>query len=367
MKLNRVATTVVLIGALLLTGCMTPTGKEMEVTKEQIIPIRAAQVSKGTIAEEYTFTTKAKGIVENEVIPELPGKVTKVYYDIGDKVRQGATLYEIDYDLSQVEQQITQVKQAKESAEIGYNDAKDNYEKITSMYNEGVVSKAQFDQAKSLFENAQIGFNTASNSYNLAMESYGNTKDKKAVKSPASGVVGGVYIKEGNLAAPGSPAFTIADLSKIQLTVGVSEEIVGKIHVGDSVDIKISSLEEGQFSGSVTAVSPVANPMTSKYDIKIIVDNQDNKIYSGMFAEVTFKTTIKEDVLLIPQELLNYTGMDCYVYIVEEGIVKEVYVETGLENRKSIEIVSGLVESDRIIVEGYHKVKQGSLVKEIEE
>ena len=182
MKVRKVAV-VVLVGILigvLLTGCMKPTGKEMEVKQEQIIPIRSQQVERGTISEEYTFTTKAKGIVENQVIPELPGKVTKVYYDIGDLVKQGALLYEIDYDLSQIEQQIAQVKQAKASAEIGFNDAKENYEKILSMYNEGIISKAQYDQTKSGYENAKIAYDTANSSYNLAYENYSNVKNKTA-------------------------------------------------------------------------------------------------------------------------------------------------------------------------------------------
>lgn len=349
----------------ILTGCRgakKSKGDNEKTMQDQSIPVRVEKTKTSEIYESYTVSAKTKGVHENYVIPELQGKVIKVYYDIGDTVKKGDVLYDVDYNIKELEQRIVQAKQGVDTSKIAYTDANDNYEKTIILYEEKTVTEAQYTKAKSNYEKAKTAYETAVETLKLTEDMYHDISGKTSVESPIDGVVGGCYVSEGNYTPSGNPAFLIADMSQMEISLGVSEKIVSSINVGQEVDVTIKALGDETFKGVVAAVSPVANSKTSKYEVIVIVDNSSREIYSGMFTEVTFKNNVVTDSIVIPSELINYSGTYKYVYLVEDGIAREVYVETGIETKSHVEIIDGLYLGQLLITDGYTVVKNGNTV-----
>lgn len=343
-------------------GIMKNKGDKVNIGQEQSIPVRVEETKTSEIYESYTVSAKTKGIHENYVIPELQGKVTKVYYEIGDTVKKGDVLYDVEYNITELEQRLVQAKQGVDTSKIAYADAVDNLEKITILYEERTVTEAQYTKAKSSHEKAKAAYETAIETQKLTEDMYYDVSEKTSVESPIDGVVGGCYVSEGNYTPSGSSAFLIVDMSQMEISLGVSEKIVSSINVGQKVDVTINALGNEIFEGEVMAVSPVANFKTSKYEITVMVDNANREIYSGMFSEVNFKNNVVTDSIVISSELINYSGTDKYVYIVEDEFAREVYVETGIETKFNIEIIDGLSPGQLVITDGYTVVKDGDIV-----
>lgn len=365
-KKKGILSALAIIMLLAAVGCSAgPDEIEVGLEQSEVIPVKVEAVEKGNIAESYAYNTTTKGISETYVIPELTGKVTQVYFDIGDIVEVGDILYEVDYDLNQLDQQTAQVKQAYDASRIAYEDAKSSYEDMLLLYDQGAISKSQLDQTESGYRNAEIAYNTSNQNYYLTVDSANDVEDKMAIASPVAGIIGSVGVTTGNYTSSQSPAFTIADLSEIEINTGVTENIISKVKKGGDVDVRISALGDKLFKGEIVAVSPISNAQTGKYEVKIIVEN-DGTILSGMSAEAVFNVNEQKNVLLIPSELLNYTGDQKYVYVSDDDVAKEIFVEIGLEENGIVEVTEGLEEGDLIITEGYHKVQNGSFIRTVE-
>ncbi len=136
---------------------------------------------------------------------------------------------------------------------------------------------------------------------------------------------------------------TIDSTSDMEVQVGVSEALVGKLQVGGSVSVRVDSANK-EFQGTIATIDKGANASTHLYGVSIKVPaGYTNGLLSGMFADVVFYTDTQRDVVIVPTEAIQ-TGIDgSYVYTLDsENIAHRVPVETGLVGDGETEITSGL-------------------------
>ncbi|MDD3898040.1 MAG: efflux RND transporter periplasmic adaptor subunit, partial [Syntrophomonadaceae bacterium] len=144
----------------------------------------------------------------------------------------------------------------------------------------------------------------------------------------------------------------------------VSESEVSYIKTGAVVDILVKAAGEKPFKGKVDSVSSVADPMKRNYTVKVVLDNPDNRIKSGMFAEVVISTVSKDDVLTVPLAAVVPRSGRQIVYTVDsKNRAREIDVETGLRDHKYVEIISGLKAGEQVITKGNTLVNNGTLVR----
>jgi RND family efflux transporter MFP subunit len=155
----------------------------------------------------------------------------------------------------------------------------------------------------------------------------------------------------------------IVNTDKLKVNVGVSEQIINKIYKDQKVDVKVKVATDQILKGTVKAVSPVPDQRTQIYPVEIEIDNADNLIKPGMFAEILFDIEKRDNVLAIPSGAVQEDNGKKYVYVVENGIVKKRDIEIGLDNGNYVEIKSGLKEKDKVVVKGQNYVEDGEKVK----
>ena len=315
-------------------------------TPKAAVNVTVATAEIGTVYATSPLTGKIDPIESASIVPMVAGQVTAVNVAVGDYVRKGTLLFKTDS---------TQASVVYNQAKIACNTAKTNFDRTASLYNEGAVSLQTY-------QNAQAQYSAAAQSLTAAADALGYS----TVTAPISGYVTSVNVTVGTLASQASPAVTIADVSSLEINTTISEYLVGKVKVGDKVDIYIKTLSKTPFSGSITAVSPAPAAGTLTYPITISVADPSGVIKAGMFAEIQIVSAKKDNVLCIPSDAVFLKSGESKVAVLHGRIPKLVTVTTGLDNGKTVEITSGLKAGDTIVVTGQQYVTEGEAVKVME-
>jgi len=308
-----------------------------------------------------SLSGKLNAIEEVMIIPEIPSKVTSLRVELGDRVSRGDILFVLDDEAirNQIQQAEAAYNLASKSLQMQMEqiqNARINFERIEKLYNEGAVSKQQYEQAKLTASDAQV------NQSKVALDLAKSQLDKTVVTAPIDGYVAAITIKEKEYASNVQPAMRIVNTDKFLVKLGVSEDMVVRIKPGDKVNVKVNTIDEN-IEGIVKAVSPIPDDMTQIYPVEIEIPNTNNMLKAGMFAEIVIDLEKVENALIIPRSaVFNKDGKE-YVYKVENDTAVLTEVKTGIDDGNNIEIMEGLSEADRVIVKGQDFIEDGEKVR----
>ncbi len=314
-----------------------------------------------------------------------------------------SSLIQMEAGIESTRTQIENANIALENAMVSYDAAEKNYNNSKTLYDGGVMSKNDFEavergltQAKAGVDQAKNGVLTAETSLAQQISTYELTKNKAvaenkkaaslgvnqatasvesaqvqldiarqsledtSTKSPISGIVSGKNAVTGQIISPQNVAYTISNMDQVNVQVKVSEMLINKIAVGNEIQVKVNSIDT-PLVGRITEINPVAD-QTSTYPIKITLDNPDHLIKPGMFATVIFETDKSENTIVLPHQSVLREGESYFVFTENNGVVKKVEVEVGLDNGESIEIIGGLLENDVVVTKGQTYIEDGEEV-----
>ncbi len=176
--------------------------------------------------------------------------------------------------------------------------------------------------------------------------------EKARLISPCEGIVTEVRKKEGEVIQPQIPVISIICKSNFQIEVDVPEADIAKIDLEDPVKISLDALPEKVLEGKVAKIDPAEKIIQGVvyYKVTVEFDKIDKRVKPGMTADVDIITGRKENVLLVPQTAVFGKNGKNIVRVLDNGEIKEVEVETGIEGSEGeIEILSGLKEGDKVI------------------
>ncbi len=340
--------------AIMAAGCDDT--KEVEKESEITVATAAAQVQE--ISRSSTYSGIVRGQNEVYITPKVAARVIGIYASPGDRVGQGQTL--ITLDSSDFTASVQQVEAGKQLAEISLENAQDNLARIADLYEAGAIAQKDYEAAQNGVRSAEAAVEQAAAGLAQVMNSVNNC----AITAPISGILGSINLSLGDMANPTAIAAIVSDTSRLEIEIMVSESEVSFITPGSGVDVKIKAIGEEVFQGTVASVAAVADPLKRSYGVKIALDNPENKIKSGMFAEVRGSTIKKADVICIPQSAIVPKGVSNVVYIVdEEKRAREKQVSVGIETETMVEITAGINAGEIVITKGNTLVRDGTLVR----
>lgn len=344
-----------LISLALCMALGTACGKEEVVEEKNLRSVEVTTVGQGDISSEFAYTGKAAPSKEVAVVPTVPGKVTDFKYEVGDKVSQGAVLFTVD--TTDLQNNMRSLEASYNVAKLGRDNAKNTYENNKLLYDEEIISKQEFDQIKFAYDSAEAQLT----SIQVQMDNLKKSISDCSVTSPMTGVIATRGVERGGFASQAAPAYTVMDLSTIKVEVGVSEQVLNTIHVGDKVSVLMTAVSELPLEGTVSTIAP-ASGQTGMYTVKVELKNNDGKIKSGMMAEVSFTMESSKDTIVLPRNAVIEKDNEIYVYVVENGTAKKVNVELGIEAGDTIEILSGLKDGDDVVTKGQTYISDGEEV-----
>lgn len=279
-------------------------------------------------------------------------------YDAGGISKESLDNYKDTYDkaqnsYNQSEINLEKMQTSLQSAQDALTQAEKNYDIIANQTTAENQRKAEDSLAQAQASKATSQAQLASSQQSL--------KDA-TVTSPISGTVLECNVTEGAVAS-GTP-FVIIDLNTVNIEVNVSEMLINSISEGDEVKIKITTISDEIFKGNITSIAPGANS-DGTYAVKIEIDNSDEKLKAGMFAEVYFTKDKSDNAIVLPRSSVLSKDDEYYVFVVENSVAKKVVVEVGIDNGDEIEIKSGLKDTDLVVIKGQSYLKDGDTVNDV--
>ena len=307
-------------------------------TAQQAKPqVKIAKVTSEDIPQTETYTATVESDVKNDIAPNTPYRIEKIYVDVGDNVRQGQVLVQLDAS------NLQQLKLQVENQKIEFN-------RTSQLYQVGGASKAEYD-------NAKLQLDVLSTQLKQLMQ---NTQ----LTAPISGVVTARNYDSGDMYSQGQPVLTIEQINPVKVMVNISEVYYKKVFKGMPVDIELDAYEGETFYGKVTIVYPTVDQSTHTFPVEVTINNSSQKVRPGMFARATVNFGDKNHVLVPDEALVKQIGAgDRYVYIYKNGKVSYNKVELGKHIGTKYEILSGVNSGDDVVIAGQSRLANG---KEVE-
>ncbi len=313
-----------------------------------VIKVETDQLSRYTVATGNAMADK-----EMEMKAKLGGefrlKNHPEYnrpYKLGDRVKAGQPFMEIE-DKEYVNSiSLASKKMNLELAEKTLLKQKSVFEKGGVTEREVQDAELQVTSAKNDLENAQIRL------------------EKMKMTIPISGVIVEFpHYTPNSIIEQGAPLGKIMDYSKMYIDVNLPENTMSEIKIGQAVQLTNYSVPDDTLSGRITEISPAIDVSTRTYLAKVRFNNGRLIIRPGMFVKTLIKVKQKNDIIIIPKEIIISDQSGKRVFVVEDNTAVERIIQTGLENDDMIEVVSGLKENERLVVKGFETLRNKSKVK----
>lgn len=174
------------------------------------------------------------------------------------------------------------------------------------------------------------------------------------ISAPSSGVVINVNGEVGETVGPDKSIVSFAAGGAFQITLNVVEDSIVNVKIGQEVRIAFDAIEKQEFSGKVVAIDPAGTVVGGAvyYRTTILFDKNDERVRSGMTANVWIMTAVSEKALLVPVSAIKIEGDKKNVRVLEQKKLTKKEVVTGIKNNSGmIEIISGLSEGDQVVID----------------
>ena len=236
-------------------------------------------------------------------------------------------------------------KQALEAAETDSKTAQDQLAiaRTNLDINENKIAPENASAAAAQVTQAQVALNNAKTQL-----------ENTVVRAEISGTISARSVERSSMVPSCRAAFTILDDSSVNLEFGVTDDMVTLLEPGNAVNISIAALNDLEIAGTITSVSPSANPQTQLYLVKVTIKNSDRALKVGMFGMVTIPTQTLNNVVVVPVDAVRTENDVSSVFVVEDGKVVSKTVKLGITDDRSIAITEGIApgERDLLIVKG---------------
>jgi HlyD family secretion protein len=342
-------------------------GKE----KSEVQPSQTASASIETVIEFYEAVGTVRPKTETRVESQVMGKVREIRVRPGERVSKGQVLVRLDSRewearLKQSVQALASSKSRREQmaharaaamAEVSraeaafartkaYFDAEaataHDLEQVEAAYSQG---KARLEQAENALQEADAGVNQASEAVEEGRVALGYT----TLTAPEAGEVVGRFVEIGDLALPGKPLLILQTRGNLLLEAFVPESLIGTVRVDSLFHVRIDARDR-VVRGRVEEVIPSADPLTRSVLVKVALPEDEN-LYPGMFGRLSIPIGEREGVM-IPRAALSRIGQLEVVTAELEGRWSRIFVTTGRVVGEKVEVLSGLMGSERVALEG---------------
>ena len=404
------------IGSAATTATQTANTKNAAAKTEQATPVYSQLITTGNISQKIKTSGEIKPMLGVSLIPEASGKIEEIYVDVGDYVKKGQKLAQINDETQQAQfaqakaslnvanasikmQEVTiesarsslvSAKAAVEASESQLKNLTVTRKRLEKLFSEGAVSRqdvddiiTKYDNANAAHVSAQTNVKRASDAIQTALVTLEMRKaeltqatanlnavkvnlDKTIVDAPFEGVITARYEDPGANANVAKPLFDIQQSNPVKIVGTIIEKDLYQLIAGKtSVVITVDSVE-GEFKGVVTKIYPSIDNSSRTGKIEIHLDNPDSKLRTGMFAKIDVLVTTHENVVIVPRDSLVRYDNNYLAYVVEKQgdslIAVKRDVKVGIFDDDKVEIISGLKAGERLISKGTEFVREGAPV-----
>lgn len=339
--MNRLST-ILIASIVIVTGLSCGGAKKQAVVEEKPVSVTVIPARTQNLAVTRVYSGSLEGLKQANIYASIPVAVVDLPISEGSEIQAGQAV--IILDKQGVASQFQQ-------AEAVYTQARDDFEKMGRLYNEGAISEQAYNGSKT--------------SYDVARANYLSAKQQIELTSPISGVLTDLGVNVGQYVGLGVPLATVAQIDKMRLTIYVDSRGATFIKSGQRAVVTVDTEASGQsdFDGVVTEVARSADPDTRLFKVEIQIDNGSRMLRPGMFARASITVEQLENVLTVPRESVFIFEGVAKVFKANGNRSHEQTITLGESTAQIYQVTGGISEGDSIIVLGRSQVEDGTLIK----
>ena len=325
--------------SLTVTGCSEDiSSKNMEqIYSEEGVPVKTELIKKENFTKGLEFNAVISGIKESSAFTKIASKVESIKYKIGDFVQKDAIVLTFPTD-----DPSAQYYQAK----LAFENAQSSFDKMTSYYQSGGLSKQDYENAETSFKVAEANWNSV--------------KQAVLFQAPISGILTSLDVRESENVNKDEKLFTIAQIDKLKTRLWVSDKDINTVSVGQHV---IAEWNGNILNGNVSQVDYSMNQMKKAFAVDVEFLNPNQKVRPGVTAKITLATYTNDNSIFIERKNIIKKDTAQYVFLNKNGEAKKQIIQTGISSGIDVEVVSGLHEGDELIVEGQMLLDDNKKIK----
>jgi len=284
--------------------------------------------------------TATQGI---SVTTEVAGQVHEILVKSGQPVKAGEVLLRLDDSVDRAELRGLIAQRTL---------AKLQFERASRLLKDKSVSRSDYDASRARLDSAEAD-----------VDARRALMAKKTIRAPFSGRLGIADINLGQYLSPGDAIVPLQALDPIYVDYHLPERHLADVHVGQAVDVVVQAWPQRHFKGVISAINPGIDTGTRTLRLRATLDNPDQLLRPGMFAEVRTVLPRRDNILTLPRTAVTYNPYGESVFVIQKKgdglVVQNRPVKTGEVRNGRVEIVKGLQAGDTVVTAGQNKLRNG--------
>lgn len=307
------------------------------------------------------ISTTGSLIAEKQIMlsSKIPGKIQSVSVEQGDTLQKGQTLIQLEATELELQKSIAESAQRSAASVVD----EENYKRHKILYEEGVITKAEFDKIESEYKAATAEKERLEKTVELQSEQASSS----IISAPFNSIAAKVLATEGEVIQAGQPLAMLVDIDFVYVEVPISSIHIQKIQKGMPAEIT-ADISSEKFHGIIDKIDPVADPVSRTFNLKVKIENRNHSLKPGIFSKVKIIVDKHPKALTIPKNALTKKESapsklkSKWIYTIQKkrAVLKEI--QTGFESADEIEVVSPLDPQTLVVTAGQHKLYEGAPV-----
>jgi RND family efflux transporter MFP subunit len=351
--------------------------------------VNLAKVSRSRALSQLVLPGNIQAVMEAPVLARATGYIRKRYVDIGDRVKTGQVLAEVeapelDQQILQATAGLEQTRSAVQQSEAALQQGRsnENLARVTAqrwdnLQKRGVVSRQENDTYQAQYvsqqasvqalEKAVAAMRSTVSAAEANLARFNQLKTYQTVRAPFEGVITLRNVDTGALVTEGNTLlFRIAQTGSLRAYVNLPQSDSDSVRVGQQAVVTVAELPERKFQGTVARTANALDPATRTLLTEIQVPNPDGRLMPGMFAQVDLAVPRKNPPLMIPGDTLVVRSDGPQVAVLQpDGTVHFALIQLGRDYGDHLEVLAGLHEGQDLIVNPSDAVREGVKVRAV--
>jgi RND family efflux transporter MFP subunit len=318
---------------------------------------------RGEIVNSLSFTGDIMPIQQATIYSKVNGNLERIFVDIGSVVSQGQVLALIDTTI--YSQNAKQANASYYQADVNYQNNKINYERSKKLFEQNLIARQDLENAKTLMDGSLAQEQAAYANYSNAVTQLSYCK----VVAPFSGIITKRYFDQGAYinstgASPNSSLYILMNVTQLKSYINIPEKNVPLMNKVTGLIVTADAIPGITFKAIVKKISGAVDLTTRTMQVEIDIENPDKMLKPGMFANIIMVMDKRENVLILPNQVIIDDDKGSFVYLLKpDSTVEKRYVKVGIKQDTKYEVLSGITENDPLIFVGQSLVKDKMKVK----
>ena len=299
-------------------------------------------IAKDTVVSfELNTVGSIRAYEATKIVSEINKRLVSINFNEGSFVTKGTLLFKLDD--ADLKARLVKLKLQEELAQH-------NEERNRDLRESGGISQQAYDEALNTLKVIQAEIMLTQVDL-----------DKTEIRAPFSGQIGLRHVSEGAFVTPNKVLTNLYDIRKLRIDFSLPERYSSNIFNGMELSFTVPSITD-TFTGVIEAIEPNIDQETRNLEIMAVVDNSNEKLFSGSTAKISLNFREKQKSIFVPTQCLLPTPMGYRIYIMNQGKADLKEVKTGTRSNEYIQLLEGVNIGDTIVVTNLLRIRPGSSV-----